>query len=526
MSCGFDESLLHAYVDEELSGDDKTKVLGHIVWCESCRKEVENIKKLSKQIKETFAKQAPISALEGIQRGIEGVGTKRGMWAFKYHIVAAAAALVIVSVVSLEIFRASEQNDLSEIARIRTPALREEEETAEKPKTAAEEAPKKTGKTEQIETAFDSFLAPPTAEEKGPAESAAAVEAQARPAPAAEPAPARSAPAVRKAGAEVEDLAKAMTPPAPPAGAIKTQAGAPLAQAPAAASLTKEVEANVPRAPKTEAKDERLLSGAGGGEKKTGALSAPRKEEKRATTDFGRGTQPGKESTKVATQPAKPGVKAPVGDMVREAEAALKGKDAGALAEAGAAKPVAAQAVAPQAPSGQQTLAVAADKQAGVQETPAANAVAAEKAKTEPDKEKAGAAMRSFSMEGLVTEWSPIIRLSASGQRSARVMTLRQAQVLGAIVVSVGDPVHREGMDITTRRTLSWNEQMVKIFVLEAKLAQDAPVHIMQRTEGWVKAEEGVIPISEEVPYMVMPNKPITETGRYATITVVTQDRR
>jgi hypothetical protein len=131
-----------------------------------------------------------------------------------------------------------------------------------------------------------------------------------------------------------------------------------------------------------------------------------------------------------------------------------------------------------------------------------------------------------MSMQGLGGEWSPIIRLSATGPRSARVMTLRQAQVLGAIVVSVGELVHRDGMDITTRRSIGWSEQMVKIFVPEVKPEQGTPVQIMQRTEGWVKAEEGVVPISEEMSYTVIPDKPITEQGRYATITVVTQDRR
>jgi hypothetical protein len=526
MSCGFDESLLHAYVDEELSSDEKTKVLGHIVWCEHCRKEVENIKKMSKGIKETFSRQAPISALEAIQRGIESVGVRKGRWAFGYHMIAAAAALVIVSVVALEIFRAGEENQLPGIAGIRAPALRDEGDRVDKTKSTAEGVVKEAGKTEQLEMTVDSFLAPPTAEKEVPAVGAPAVEAAKETAPVVEPAPAKSAVTVRKAGAKTEEQTAATAPPSP---AVKSQTPAPVVP---------------PRTlAQTEAKNERGMFEVTGGEgKKLAAPAAPAatptKDEKRATAEFGRTGQPVKEGT-VAAHAGKPaavaGAKPPMAAMAREAEAALKGKEAGekaTLAEAAPAKPVAAQAVVAQAPSEMKKNVSEADKQAGAvaQDATAANAVGVERAKTasavEPAGGKAGPAMQSVNMQGLVTEWSPIIRLSATGQRSARVMTLRQAQVLGAIVVSVAEPVHREGMDITTRRTLSWNEQMVKIFVLEAKPAQDAPVHIMQRTEGWVKAEEGVVPISEEVPYMVMPDKPITETGRYATITVVTQDRR
>ncbi|MBN1807488.1 MAG: zf-HC2 domain-containing protein [Planctomycetes bacterium] len=126
MKCEFDRELLDAYVDGELGSEEAALVEKHIAACRECGDEVEMLRNLSSSVRDAGSRKAPPGAVAAIRERVGGGRVSGGGVRFIYTAFAAAAALIVVTAVSMRGFREAERQEMDRISRISTPALRDE----------------------------------------------------------------------------------------------------------------------------------------------------------------------------------------------------------------------------------------------------------------------------------------------------------------------------------------------------------------------------------------------------------------
>jgi anti-sigma factor RsiW len=89
-----DESLIHDFVDDELSGDERGRVAAHLAGCPPCRETADALVELREHARRTFARAPEIDATDrwgGIEAAIDG-----RLRARRLSPLAAAASVVLL----------------------------------------------------------------------------------------------------------------------------------------------------------------------------------------------------------------------------------------------------------------------------------------------------------------------------------------------------------------------------------------------------------------------------------------------